>query len=94
MLVQSASLTLGAVVGLIAAAIFAVILRRVEKSKPRDAIISLYNLIALTLGGGIADYAIFDRILLAGAIFFYVIGYGVAFLPFGLIIFIDWLRRR
>jgi len=92
-LVQCASLTLGAVVGLLAAAIFAVILRRLEKSKPRDAIRSLYNLVTLSLGGGVIDYAIFDSVLQAGAIFYYVIGYGVAFLLFGSIIFLDWLRQ-
>lgn len=91
--VQIASVALGAVVGLIAVAIFALILRRIEKSKPRDAIKSLYELIGLALGGGIVDYAIFDRILESGAIFYYVIGFAGTFLVLGLAIFIDWLRR-
>jgi len=86
-------MTLGAVIGLMAAAIFGVILRRLEKSEPKYAIRSLYNLTALSLGGGFSDYAIFDRILQAGTIFFYVIGYGVAFLLFGAVILFAWLRR-
>ena len=92
-LIQVASSGLGAVVGLLASAIFAVILRRLEASNAIEAIKALMNLVVLSLGGGIADYAIFDYILQAGAISFYIAGYATVFLFFGSIVFISWLRR-
>lgn len=77
----------------IAASIFAVILRRIEKSHPRDAINSLYALIALALGVGVADYTIFDLILENGAIFYYLFGFAWTFIVLALPIFIDWIWR-
>jgi hypothetical protein len=92
-LTKCMSFLLGAVVGLVGVSIFAVILRRVEKSKPKNAINYLYGLIAFVLGAGMSDYLIFDLIFQSGAIVYYGLGLAVVFLTFGLWVFIDWMRR-
>jgi len=74
-------------------AIFAVILRGVSDKKPKDAIKSLTALIGTVLGGGLADYVVFVRLLSTNeALAYYVIGLAGVFLPLGLIVFFDWLR--
>ena len=91
--VQIASMTVGAVVGLISVTIFAVILRRIERSQPSEAVKALRRLIYLVLGAGLIDYAAFDAILKANAIFFYLFGLGFTFIPLGLITFASWTLR-
>lgn len=89
-----ASSLLGACIGLICAAIFATILRRIEEKNPNDAINKLIILIGYILGGGTTDYIIFDSILkMHGALVYYIIGLSAIFLIFGLIIFISRLLR-
>jgi nitric oxide reductase large subunit len=90
---QWTSLGAGAVVGLIAAVIFAVILRRLEKEKPQDALRALYKLVSLVFGGGVVDMVVFDFILRADAIVFYLAGLVSVFLPLGMSVWIDWTRR-
>jgi NhaP-type Na+/H+ and K+/H+ antiporter len=90
---QIGSAATGLVVGFIAAMILSVILRRLEESKPKEAIKALYNLLAYALGGGLTDYVVFDYILEQGAIAFYMIGFAVTFVPFSAISFYDWRRR-
>jgi|SRR5215471_10064496 len=89
---QCASFGLGAVIGLIAATIFAVILRRIENKQPQDAIDGLYKLIYLVCGAGLADYVAFDFILNAGAIVFYLGGLSIVFLPCAGVVFVSWMR--
>jgi hypothetical protein len=80
----------GVVIGLIAVAIFAVILRRIEARHPEQAIRSLVRLAGLCLGGGLSDFVVFDLILKGGGTSFYLLGFSMAFIPLGLIIFLDW----
>lgn len=88
------SLVVGAVVGLIAVAFFAVILRRIEKDNPSEALKSFFWLITIVLGGGLTDFVIFDLIVKTnGAIWYYSIGLGGIFLPFGIAVFISWGRK-
>lgn len=88
-----ASFAIGAVVGLICVTIFGVVLRRIEQDTPKDAVGTLMQLIAWVLGGGAADYVIFDWILSTdGAISFYLIGFAVLFLAFGIPVFRDWKK--
>ena len=89
--VQIASTAIGAVIGLISVTMLAVILRRIERTQPLEAIKALRNLIAVALGAGLADYAVFDFILKAGALSFYLDGFAVIFLPLGIITVILWL---
>jgi hypothetical protein len=89
-----ASCLIGAVVGLLSVAIFAVILRRKEQNRPTEAIMLLTSLIGTVLGAGAADYIIFDILLQQNAIGFYLIGLATWFLPLGLWVFIDWMRPK
>jgi len=86
------SALIGAVVGLIAVAIFTAILKREERPYPKDTTKKLWALIGLVLGSPAADYAIFDFILQANGLFYYLGGFAVIFLPFGLYSFIVYLR--
>ncbi len=91
--VPLASLLIGAVVGLICVAIFAVILRGVSEKRPKDAIKSLTALIGTVLGGGLADYIAFRAVLSTSeALAYYLIGLAVLFLPLGVLVFLDWVR--
>ncbi len=87
-----ASLLMGAIVGLITVAIFALALRRRAYEDTSEAIKALTRLIAIVLGGGLSDYVIFDVIIENGALEYYIIGLGAMFLAFGTYIFIEWLR--
>ena len=91
-MVYIASLVMGAVVGLIAVAIFALALRRRAYEDTSEAIRSLIKLIGIVLGGGFSNYVIFDVIIENGAIEYYIIGLGAMFLTFGTYVFIEWLR--
>lgn len=92
-MVEFSSFALGAVVGLIAAAIFAVILRRHEQEPRERTISALWRLSALALGGGMGDYVIFDYLMKAnGALVYYVSGFSIVFLVLGIAIYFDWRR--
>ena len=95
-MVIAASLLMGAVVGLITVAIFALALRRRAHEDTSEAIKALTRLIAIVLGGGISDYVIFDVIfdviIENGALEYYIIGLSAVFLTFGLYVFVEWLR--
>jgi len=87
------STLIGAVVGLIAVTIFAVILRGIEKNSPSEAITALKWLIFTVLGGGASDYLVFDVMLkTGGAIVFYLAGLSMVFLSLGFLIFFDWWK--
>ena len=80
-------------VGLISVTLFALVLRRIEQKNPSEAVGVLKWLIGLVLGGGMADYVIFDFLLESeGALAFYLIGLATLFLPLGLLTFFDWRR--
>ena len=87
-----ASMLMGAVVGLITVAIFALALRRRAYEDTSEAIKALTRLIAIVLGGGISDYVIFDVIIENGALEYYIIGLGFMFLTFGTYVLVEWLR--
>ena len=92
-MIYFASLLIGSVIGLISAAIFAVILRRIETEKPSEAIRALIQLIGIVLGSGLGDFVVFDFILKSGgALQYYMIGLASLFLPLGILVFIDWKR--
>jgi uncharacterized SAM-binding protein YcdF (DUF218 family) len=88
------SVLLGAVIGLISVAIFAVTLRRLSEKKPNDATKALTVLVATILGGGglnyLADEFIFSSS--AGSLGYFG-GLAAIFLPFGIVILIQWLRQ-
>jgi multisubunit Na+/H+ antiporter MnhB subunit len=89
----AASALLGGAVGLICVTILAVALRRLEEKDPKETINVMWKLIAVALGGGFADYMIFDVILsTSGAIWYYIFGFSAAFVALGLIVFLDWRR--
>jgi hypothetical protein len=90
---QFASCAIGVVVGLISGSIFAVILRRVERKQPLEAIKALFRLAGFVLGAGFADYAIFDFILKADTIYFYMDGLAIAFIPFAIVTLVLWHVR-
>lgn len=85
---QFASGAIGVVVGLISASILAVILRRVARDQPLEAIKALVRLVGLVLGAGLADYAVFDYILKAGTISFYMDGLATGFIPFAIVVIV------
>jgi uncharacterized membrane protein len=92
---QCASMLTGAVIGLISGAIFSVILKRVAKDQPLEAVKKLRALMFWVLGGGIGDYVVFDAILQANAIYYYMVGVAVSFIPFAALIlllslFLNW----
>ena len=87
------SFGLGLIIGLVCAAIFALILHRIADSDPQGAITHLRQLLVTILGGGLSDYAIFDFLLRSGAITYYVAGFIVSFLPFSAIAFVEWFFR-
>lgn len=92
-MVPVASFLLGAVVGLICVAIFAINLRGLATKKAKDAIKLLTALVGTVLGGGAANYLAFRQILsTSGAMVFYLIGLSVLFLPFGISELLKWLR--
>lgn len=89
-----ASILTGAVVGLICTTVFAVTLRRIEEKNPSEAIKALGWLISIVLGGGLADYIVFDFVIKSGgAIAYYMMGLAVVFLSLGLLVFFDWRRK-
>ena len=83
-----ASLLMGAVVGLITVAFFALALRRRAYEDTSEAIKALTRLIVIVLGGGLSDYVIFDVIIKNGALEYYIVGLTAIFLAFGTYIFI------
>lgn len=88
-----ASFLTGAVIGVISAAIFAVIVKEIAAENPKQAIKALRRLAYFVLGGGLADYAIFDYVLKSdGTLQYYMIGLASAFLLLALLIIIDWKR--
>ena len=92
-MIEFASIALGAVIGLIAVSYFAVILRRIEKNNPKQALKSFSLLITIVLGGGLTDFVIFDVIVnTSNAIWYYLVGLAMVFLPLGIMVFIDWRR--
>ncbi len=91
-IVHLASLLIGVTVGIIAAAMFSVILRRIEHSSPTEAVKALRSLIYLLLGSGLGDLVIFDFILRQSAIEYYLLGLGAAFVPLSLTVYFDWRR--
>ncbi len=92
-MIAIASLSLGAVMGLICVAIFAVILRRISQKNPSEALKALWKLSSFALGGWGADYVLFDRILSAGGAWqYYLLGFAIVFLPLGVWVFVDWSR--
>ena len=90
---EGASLLLGGAVALVAVAIFAIVLRRLEESKPGDAIKRLYELVGLVLGAGLTDHILFDYMLQSHAIEYYISGFSAVFLILGLVVFFDWRRQ-
>jgi len=86
--VQFASGAIGAVVGLISVSILAVILRCVARNQPLEAIKALVRLVGLVLGAGLADYAVFDFIMNAGTISFYMDGLAITFVPLAIVTFV------
>lgn len=90
-----ASSLIGAVVGLICVAMFASILRSIEQDNPSMANRELGSLLTYVLGGGGANYLLFDFLMQSnGAVVYYMIGLSIMFLPFGLIVFIMWMRKK
>ena len=93
-MIEIASFLLGAVIGLIAVSIFAVILKRYGKRNAAEAIEALKKLTYLVLGGGTGDFVVFDLMLKSGgAIVFYVLGFAATFLLFGVPVYLDWRRK-
>lgn len=90
---QLASLLIGAVIGVLAFAIFYIILLRLSEKQPQEAIKHLYKLIGLPVGGGLGDYAIFDRMLSSGSIAYYMQGLAVTFLVLAIWFFVPWRRK-
>jgi len=78
---------------MIAVSIFAVIIRRIAQNQPKDALKAFRRLIYLVLGAGLADYVIFDAIMEANALFFYMDGLAIIFLPLAMVTFISWTIR-
>jgi hypothetical protein len=90
---QVGSCAIGGVVGMIAVSMFAVIIQRIERVHPTNALKAFRRLIYLVLGAGLADYVVFDAILNKGAIFFYLDGLPMMFLPLSIVVFVLWTRR-
>lgn len=88
-----ASVLIGAVVGLIAATIFGVVLSKFSEKDSKQAIQALYKLVGLSLGAGVADYLVFDYIFRAGALPYYLIGFAVMFLILGIITWVAWWKK-
>jgi hypothetical protein len=93
-LAQWASLGLGAVVGLIAVSIFAVILIGLDQNNTRQTVKALKRLATWSAGGAISDTIFFDYILEQHAIVFYMTGYVLMFLVAGSPVFFSWVKRR
>ena len=92
-MIRLASSLVGGVVGLISVSIFAVILRRLAMEKASEAIKALTRLIGIVLGSGMADYAVFEVIMKSNnGLLYYILGLAIVFLPFGFVVFIDWIR--
>ncbi len=92
-MIYTASALTGAVIGFISVAIFAVILRKVAEKRPSEAIRALKALVSIVLGGGLADYVVFDWILSSGgALSYYLVGFAFVYLILGGWVFLDWLR--
>ncbi len=91
-MVVASSLLMGAVVGLIIVAIFALALRRRANENTSAAIKVLRALIPIILGGGFSDYLIFDVIIKNGALEYYIIGLSAVFLTFGILVFVQGNR--
>ena len=91
-LIQVASLSVGACIGITSVFILAVTLRGVEESN-QAAIRNLYGLIYLLLGSGIGDYVIFDLMLRGHAIEFYMIGTSASFFVFAVPMYLDFRRK-
>ncbi len=79
---------------MISVTIFAVILRRLEEKKPREAVRALKSLIPVMLGGGLTDYIIFYLIIkTSGALVYYIFGFSLVFLLLGFLVFLDWRKK-
>ncbi len=92
-LVQAVSGLIGAAVGLIALAIFTFILQRRSELQAPEATKQLHLLIYTVLGAGLSDYVIFDYMLSSGTIVYYLLGFGIVFFPFGVLVFVLSLRK-
>lgn len=88
-----ASLFLGSCVGVLCATFFAVSLRRLAEQDIRQFREGVAWTLGALLGGGLADYALFDWMLQTAALDMYAFGVGVTFLPLSLAIFRDWYRH-
>jgi hypothetical protein len=87
------SFLFGGIIGFICAAIFAVILRRLEESNRGEVKKLLALEIFLIVGGGLADFVIFDLIIRSNfGIVSYLWGFSCIFLPLGLLTFLDWRK--
>lgn len=91
-MIPLASLLIGAVVGLIAASMFTVILKRNAEQKSSEVQRGLRALITTVLGGGLADYVVFDLVLKSGSITYYMVGFAVVFLVLGGWSYVEWRR--
>jgi len=82
----------GGIVGFLAVAMFAVILRRYESG--RQILEEIRKLATFIVFGGLADFGVFDLLLQSsGAWVYYIIGVALVFIPLGIIVFLDWRRR-
>ena len=88
------SFALGLAAGLICAAYFGVVLRSYSQKHSERTQRALEHLITLALGGGLTDYVVFDTLLGTGAFPFYVLGFGIGFVPCAIIMLVEWFRRR
>ena len=88
------SLAIGAVVGLISATNFAIILRRMEQDDPDGARKALIQLLVTVLGSGLGDFIVFDIILGNGVVQYYMLGAAALFLPLAIWVFIRWMQIK
>jgi hypothetical protein len=82
----------GAAIGLIAVAMFAVSLKLHTTSKLKEVVQALGGVAKIALGGGVGDYLVFKFIINSDSLLCYLIGLTIIFLTFGLYIFVEFLR--